>query len=155
MDKAIRPAFGRAPHLVDPASGLAVWFTQPLGLVTQLHERTHLDEAMARFIADTAYGALCRLRAPGQLFVAVHEWSAMTGYDSAARAVLTDWGVRIRNEVERVVIVLSDAAPKLVRMGVSVASVTLRLAGMRIDAERSPSVIARLGLRALPALTPA
>lgn len=57
------------------------------------------------------------------MLVGFHDWEAMTGYQSESRALLTDWGVRIRPQVEKVHILVRS---RIVAMGVSVASLALR-----------------------------
>lgn len=54
--------------------------------------------------------------------IGFHDWSGVTSYDSACRQQLTQWGFDIRNDVERVHFLVTN---KLVRMGVSVASIVL------------------------------
>ncbi len=60
--------------------------------------------------------------AGGPRLIAFHDWEALTSYESEARTALTTWGFDIRSGVERVHILVRS---KLVRMGVSVASIVL------------------------------
>jgi hypothetical protein len=55
--------------------------------------------------------------------IALHDWSAVTGYDSAARQLCTEFMLQHRNDFESVTILLSSG---LVTMGVQVANIVLR-----------------------------
>jgi hypothetical protein len=53
---------------------------------------------------------------------AFHDWEHITGYESKARVRLTKWGTDIRSDIQRVHVLVGS---KLVKMGVSVASIVL------------------------------
>lgn len=51
-----------------------------------------------------------------------HDWEKLETYDAAARPTLTDWGLALRRSQVQVNLLVRS---KLVRMGVSVASIAL------------------------------
>jgi hypothetical protein len=93
-----------------------VWIPAPGVFVTQA--RGHMDKTLVMHIADA--GNECVRR--HQRLLGFHEWSGVRSYDSDARAKLTDWGMRIRKEVDRVHFLVSS---KILRMGIAVASIVL------------------------------
>lgn len=126
------------PDMVHRPSGLRVWFTKPLGVLTQVTEQTRGDLAMARFLSGPVTERLFSLRRDvTQKLWFLHEWSAMSGYTKETRAEMTQWGLAIRRDIERIVVCLGPSAPALVRMGVSVASTALTMAGIKLDMTKS------------------
>ena len=123
-----------APDLVHEPSGMRVWLTEPLGILTQLTEQTAADFEMAKFLSGPVSDRLFALRTTSdQQVLFFHEWSAMTGYGKGVRKEMTDWGLRIRKDIERIVVSLGPEAPSLVKMGVNVAASALTLAGIRLS----------------------
>ena len=130
--------FEVTPHLVHEASGFRAWLTEPPGVLTQVTTQVRADEAMARFLSTTVSKAvLGQPREHGQRLVFFHDWRRLEGYAPQARKVLTDWGISIRDDIERVVVALRPESSPLVKMGISVASVGLRLAGVRLQVVES------------------
>ncbi len=86
-----------------------------------------MDASVAAFLARDAYGALRRRSVPPYVFV--HDWSACQSYDSRARAILTDWGRLLGDEMRAVRIYVGPDAPKIVKMGLSVACSALAVLG--------------------------
>lgn len=78
----------------------------------------HLDEDVATQVVKGGNDVIDR----GGKLAGFQEWSGITSYDSPALKKLTDWGLEVRNDVVRVHIHVTD---KIVRMGVSVASMVL------------------------------
>ena len=55
--------------------------------------------------------------------VGVHDWSALTGYDSGVRARVTSWGMRVISKFEAIHVFSQSS---VVRMGVVVSNMALR-----------------------------
>lgn len=146
------PGFGE-PHLAFESAPVVVWFTDPIGMLIQITSPIHGSADIARFISVTAYERLLELRgASRQRITVVHDYTAITGYDSESRRVLTDWGLRIKNEVERIVVIQPPAKNKMLRMGLGAAASALSMIGLKIDFEDSLILtVGRLGLRPHPA----
>jgi hypothetical protein len=79
--------------------------------------RGHLSEALARVIVVEGE----RIAHEGHA-VALHDWSGLTGYDTAARHLCTAWMRTHRASFADVTILVSSA---LVAMGVNVANIPL------------------------------
>ena len=90
-----------------PAPG--VYVTQSVG---------HIDTELAGKIVT---GGNDVIRECGFL-LAFHDWQKLLTYDGDARKQLTQWGMAVRGQVERVHLLTGS---KLVRMGVAVASIAL------------------------------
>lgn len=151
----MEPAFTVDPHLVH-SKDYAVWFTEPLGIVTQVRAPIFADLAMSRFITDDVYPKLRELAAASHdvgpaKYVFIHDWRLAEGYHADARKHLTEWARSIRGEIGHLTVILGDETPALTRMGVNVAFTAMRMVG--VDARSSndlPRVIAELGLRPHP-----
>lgn len=97
-------------------AALATWSPVRCVYVTRLDG--HVDDDVAQQLVKNGNDVLER----GGKLVAFHDWSSVTSYDSLARKTLTDWGLAIRGDVLGVHIYVTN---KIVRMGVSVASMVL------------------------------
>jgi hypothetical protein len=138
----MRPApprrFAEIPAtMVHAPSGMRVWLIEPLGLLTQVSEtQTIADLAMAQWLSGPVTEALLAQRRGDERLLFVHEWSAMTGYTRETRVEMTEWALRIRKHIARVVVHLGPEAPALVKMGISVASTALTMASVELDLVR-------------------
>ena len=80
--------------------------------------------------------------------VAVHDWSALTGYEPEARNLLVDWCLAHRDAFERSGVVRPRVGP-LLDMAITVASTTLRVARMPFEIFDSlGDAMRRFGIRA-------
>jgi hypothetical protein len=140
--------FEDPPHMVHEPSGFRAWLTVPAGVITQVTTQVRADEPMARFLSTTVSRAvLDQPRARGERLLFIHDWRRLDGYAPEARKILTDWGIGIRDDIERIVVALRSDTSPLVRMGISVASVALRLAGVQLDlVDSTDDVIRELGI---------
>jgi hypothetical protein len=131
------------------ASGLRVWFIEPLGILTQVSEQHRADLEMAKFLSGPATERLLELREEADHKVLfVHDWSAMTGYSKETRSEMTRWGLAMRPHAAEIVVHLGPQASSLVQMGVNVASGALRLAGIRVSLETDlEAALRRLGVQ--------
>jgi len=138
--------------MVHEASGMRVWFTEPPGMVTQLTDTAEISVAMAEFIAGPVNAALSKLpRSPGQTLLFLHEWTHFRSYEPAARELLTEWAMSLRGDVGLMLFVISKEASSMVRMGIKVGTMTLKLAG--IDSELVDSIQPALTARGIRART--
>ncbi len=87
---------------------------------------------MAEFIAGEGQALLDQRRRGDEKVSYFHDWRRLHGYTPATRRRMTDWGLRVRRITDRIVVALSPQA-KVVKMGVSVATMMLQLAGMRVE----------------------
>lgn len=129
---------GRPFGAWETAKGsVRVWI--PAGGVFVTQASGHIDRSLVQHVVEA--GDVC-VRQHGTL-LGFHEWSGVRSYDSDARTHFTDWGVRIRREVEQVHFLV---ASKIVRMGIAVASIVL--VGMLV-AHDDPAEFERLAREAV------
>jgi hypothetical protein len=129
----MKAIFSARPHRTSTPDALAVWFTQPWGMVTQFTAATTMTEAAAEFII-ASYDELTR-RCPdaSRRFVFMHDWSLGSGYEPGARTRLVTWGRQIHQRVDRVVICMGKNTPALARMGLGVGAAAMAVIGMKLD----------------------
>jgi hypothetical protein len=123
---------GRAPDLVHEASGLRIWAIEPLGILTQIGRVTVTGDAVAEFIATQGQALVDARFAEGDRIDYFHDWRRLSGYSPGARRIMTEWGMTVRKRTRRIVVALSPQAA-MVRMGVSVATMMLKIAGLDIE----------------------
>ena len=86
--------------------------------------------------------------------VGIMDWSAMEGYDSDARAALTEWARSIRHQIEACCMVV-PTTNAMVMMGLQVSATALRVLGVSFEFYSSvEEALDRHGLtlpRAVPA----
>lgn len=138
------------PTMVHEPSGMRVWLLEPLGILTQVTEvQTQADLAMAEWLSGPVTETLLARRTGSERLVFVHEWSAMAGYTRETRVEMTEWALRIRKHIARVVVHLGPSAPSLVKMGINVASSALLMAGIQLELTTDlDATLAELDLRA-------
>lgn len=104
----------------------------------------HLEEAHARRWIERVDPKLDTSDAD-----ACCDWFEMTGYDSSARKLLTDWALRRRDRTRSATFLVR---PGIVAMGVSVASMALSITGLEAvstsDRERFEAIVRERGAQA-------
>lgn len=143
------PPFRTRPHL-SHESGVAIWFTEPAGWVTQVVETVEGSEAMARFMTEEAWPVLRERHPPDTRFILASDFSRLSRYAAGGRASLVDWSRRIHRQIAKSIIVLSPDSPMLVRMGTTSASALLAAVGIDFSVHFGPvsEVVAQESLRA-------
>lgn len=134
------------PDVHSPRREIRSWVIAPPGMLNIAAEGTFVTAELARHISVDVEREMKR-RHPGQhRFIYVHDFSGVVGYAPEARRILTAWGLKRIDEVERVIVVTPASRP-LIRMAISTAEVVLRVAGMRIEVvEDLRAVIERYAL---------
>ena len=94
---------------------ITFWILAPHVYVTEV--RGHMSQAMSNLIIERA----SPLYARASVLYGIHNWLAMTNYDSACRVDLTTW--IMRNKAQSVLHI--GTASRMVAMGVMVAKVAL------------------------------
>ncbi|MEW5851763.1 MAG: hypothetical protein AB2A00_23440 [Myxococcota bacterium] len=109
--------FAEPPHLRSPDGSMAIWYTEPLGMVDELLT-DNMTSATVKFLVETASARLeqAYARAP-QPMVFVHVWKRARTYDMAARARLVQWGLTMGAEkIQRIWVLLEPQCPTFVKM---------------------------------------
>jgi len=109
----------------------------PMGGVFITRVRGHLTTAIAHEWVKMS--AVLWPRA--EHYDAFNDWSAMTGYDSESRKILTEWALAHHVQLASVV---SCAGDRLVRMGLSVTSAVMALSRMEMSVVDRDEFVAKL-----------
>lgn len=117
----IAPDLGRSTarlvdEFVSDVGSLAAWEVVPQIFVSRVTGHMQLGHAEAWLRIGN------RILASGRPVAGFHDWFGMTSYDSATRAMLTDWSLANLASFHCVHIAIDS---KLVRMGVTVANLAL------------------------------
>jgi hypothetical protein len=147
----ISPPFDEPPHLLHPSGALAIWFTDPPGMVTQFQYGARATDDLAQFVARLGFAALLELRGRRRdRLCFIHDLSLMSGYEPDARQTMTMWGLEARELVERVVVVPPRQGVESVRLGLEGSAAVLVARGMLLDfAPTIEEAVARCKVEAL------
>ncbi len=111
---------------------LCAWCIEPAGFVTRLEADTILTAAMARWICEDVHRlARARRRGSGPLRV-YNDFGGMSRYEPEARRVCTDWAMDNRQDIEILQVTLAPRN-RMVSMGIHVAAMSLRMAGLQVQ----------------------
>ena len=64
---------GADPDLVHAPTGFRIWFTRPIGIVTQMGHVHDVGDDLARFVSSRAQAWLDERHREGERFVYVHD----------------------------------------------------------------------------------
>lgn len=141
------------PHFADPTGGFCAWLTSPVGVVTRLRPGVRLTLAMAEYLTSVVEAAIeAERRRTGTLAaVYLHDWGEAGGHDASTRPALVAWGMGLgRARVAEIAFVAGASLPRVSRMAMEVASVSLSLAGIPTRLHKTcADAVAACGLRPL------
>jgi hypothetical protein len=142
-------AFPEPPHLTDPSGAIAIWYTQPPGVVLQLTRPVHGTVSHAQWLAGPAREEMLR-RFPHQELIVLFDVHLATGRDPAMRPIMLDVGRGLLGRAERVVVVLPRHLSPAIRSAMEVTLSILRVFGLPLEAASSLTyTLAATGLRPL------
>jgi len=145
-----RAVFQRPPHLVDPSGTLAVWFTEPPGMVVQFARRGPCTVELAEWLVATA-GPRVLERFPGPEPLAfVLDLSQMVGRDPRARAIITEGVGTLAARAGRTVVVPPVSATRVYLASLHVAASLARVLGITVSVEPLPQAVHALHAAPLP-----
>ncbi len=133
----------RAPDVIVADGATVAWFAQPNQLLAQVRV-AHYTVELARTFTESTMARALQLFA-GRPIMWVSDSRAIRTYEPGARTVLTDWTLRHKRDVERVVIVVSPLH-KLPLMGLRVASIAATMAGIKMSVFTSLAPLRELGV---------
>jgi hypothetical protein len=140
-----------APNF-DVPDGLKIWLVEPLGMITQVGVGMTLSVEMTNAMRGRAYDALQTRAGGDHPFWFVHDFADVAGYTPEARSALVGWPGSIgKQNIQRMVVCLSQDTGWPIRMSVELGVSMIRLAGFPIDVvfEPLPGLVARLGLNSV------
>ena len=141
---SLRTEWGE-PDLLDPATDIAAWFTDPPGVVTQLGIRTHIDSGMARYLMHRVHRAV-RAKFREKTY-ALHDWTCAESFDLEARGLLIRFCIDHRSDFIDTGVAHPPLTP-LWRMATAIGKKALDVGG--VPFQLFPTIeegIARLKLR--------
>lgn len=141
-------AFAVPPHVVDDSGLVAVWFTDPPGVVLQLTQPARGTTAIAEWIVGPAYGQIVSRFPDARDLRVVLDMRQMTGRAATARALLIEHAKLIAPRLGTVIILPSIHLGSLYIKVVEATAVMLRAFGIRIQLESNlERALAKLELR--------
>jgi hypothetical protein len=146
--KPTSPFAGIRPALVDETCGVYSWLCQPAGMINRFSAGMCLTAEAARFVTEDVDGLMQATFGVPRRFVYIHDFSLASSYDTAARKILTDWGIaRQRAGLVASVHIVPPALNPLFKMGIHTATAVLRVVGMQVEVERDlDGIVERLHL---------
>lgn len=128
-----KTVFRKPPHIIDESGSVGVWITRPTGMLVQLLREAVVTGEMARFISQEAYSRLVSVMRPNERAYFIYDVALMVRHESEARAVLTQWGLNVRDKIEHIVVRPPPEINKLGRMAIQTIGAAMSLAGVQLD----------------------
>jgi hypothetical protein len=136
------------PHLEDPSGSVAVWYTDPPGVVMQFVQAARGDLTLVRWLVGPARERLLE-RFPGSSpLVFVMDLGLMTGRDAAVRPILNEAAKALRPRIARSVVVPPENASAIYMASLHASVSLLRVFGVPVEIQ--PLSTALRSLRAAP-----
>lgn len=148
--RAYRRAFSAKPHFLDSTGTMAVWFTEPQGVVLQFVEDGWGNAANVRWLADEPLAELKR-RLGDEPLVVVVDLSRMLGRDRSGRAAFIELSKSFAGRVKACYVVPPMSATPMYLATLKTTASILKVFGLHFEfAETASDAIAALGMQAAP-----
>ncbi|HRI50801.1 MAG TPA: hypothetical protein PLW65_11520 [Pseudomonadota bacterium] len=132
MEVSRSPFPGITPHLHPPRARVRTWFIEPAGMLNKVDRGAVINAAVATHISEHVYN-LMRARFPlASRYLYIHDFSESASYDTQGRQILTQWAMRVRNQIENVV-VIAPPMNTLFSMGIDTVAMMLRMSGIPFE----------------------
>jgi hypothetical protein len=139
-----RAVFKAPPHLLDPSRTLAVWFTDPPGMVVQFARSAPCTLPVAQWLAGPARESLLN-RFPGNgPLVFVLDLTHMNGRDPQVRALILEAARPLASRAQRCVVVPPENASRVYLASVRAAASLARVFGLTVSVESSSEAVRSL-----------
>jgi hypothetical protein len=136
MEVQRSPFPGITPHLHPPRARVRTWFIEPAGMLNKVDPGAVINAAVATHISEHVYN-LMRARFPlASRYLYIHDFSESASYDTQGRQILTQWAMRVRNQIENVV-VIAPPMNTLFIMGLDTVAMMLRMSGIPFEVVHS------------------
>lgn len=140
--------FDAPPHVTDPSGTIAVWWTDPPGIVLQLTRPARGTTAMAEWMVGPGVDLLVRRFPECFDMRIVLDLRQMTGRSATARSLLMQAAKALSERVAHVVVLPSPHMGPAYSKVIEGTAGLLRLLGMRVDIEHAlDRVLERHGVR--------
>ena len=148
MHGPARAAFDAPPHMMDSSRTMAVWFTEPAGLVAQFARPARWSVPLAEWLVGPVISRLLK-RFPGdQPLVFVLDLTQMNGRDPPVRQLVVEAARSLTHRARRAVVVPPENANRVYLAGVQAAASIARVFGLTVSIESLPEALD--SLRAAP-----
>src|SRR5690349_9342099 len=132
MEAQKSPFPGITPHLQPPRTRVRTWFIEPAGMCNKIEPGAQVTAPVATYISEHIYN-LMRARFPlARRFLYIHDFSEAASYDTQGRQILTQWAMRVRDQIE-CVFVITPPLNSVFHMGISTVAMMLRLSGIPFE----------------------
>ena len=129
------------PRLATNDGSCRVWLTaEPWGIASVVDGRF---TAECVGLLNQAYELALPSRPPGVRMHILHDWRRAVAYESQARTLMVEAAKVQRDVLGTVQILLGDAVPPLVMMGIELALLAVRPVGIDVQLLRTTSELAR------------
>jgi len=136
MEAEKSPFPGITPHLNPPRARVRTWFIEPAGMYNKIDPGAQVTAAVATYISEHVYN-LMRSRFPlARRFLYIHDFSEAASYDTQGRHILTQWAMRVRAQIDSVIVV-TPPLNSVFHMGINTVAMMLRLSGIPFEIVRS------------------
>ena len=126
------PFPGISPHLYSQRARVRTWFIEPAGMFNKTDAGTQINAAVATYISEQVYN-LMRARFPlASRYLYIHDFSDSAGYDTQGRQILSQWALRVRSQIENV-IVITPPTNSIFHMGLDTVALLLRMSGIPFE----------------------
>lgn len=126
------PFPGISPHLYSPRARVRTWFIEPAGMFNKTDAGTQINATVATYISEQVYN-LMRARFPlASRYLYIHDFSESAGYDTQGRQILSQWALRVRSQIENV-IVITPPTNSIFHMGLDTVALLLRMSGIPFE----------------------
>jgi hypothetical protein len=148
----VEPIFGSKPHATDPSGSLAVWYTEPPGVVIQLLTAREGTLELVQWLAGPSRAQTERRFHDRDDLQVLFDVRLLTGRAPEVRAQIMELAKAMRPRVKRVVVLPPrDWSPAL-RRTLEVTVSILRVFGLQIAVAQTPLYfLAETGARPLEA----
>jgi len=143
-DARLRAAFDSPPHLFDPSQTVAVWFTNPPGVVFQFVRRAYGSVALAEWLVGPARARFLDLFPGDGPVVVVLDLGLMVGRDPVARPIVNAAARSLKSRIRRAVLVPPEEATSVYLASLQASISLLRVFGVSVSIESLPDALRTL-----------
>lgn len=125
-----------APNVQSARLHVRSWFLDPAGVLIKVDAGAPVTAAVAKYVSEHIYTVMRAHFPLTSRFLYVHDFSEASSYEPRAREILTEWALRIPDQITRAFLIM-PTSNNLFRMGISTAAMALRDDGIPIEVVRN------------------
>jgi hypothetical protein len=137
--------FSPRPDVLDPSGEIAIWYTDPPGLIMQLTRPAHVTLDGVKWLVGPGH-QMMEERFPGvTAFITVLDLRRMTSRDYAARTLILDRSFARRDRFRQSYVLLPENAGPIYRTSAQAGVTLLRVMGFPVEVAASLDDAVRKG----------